>query len=464
MFFSVPVVSGWHDINWGKDTQSLGYTIDTVLNEVLDNCHNYFTNGSGMVFKSMVSLDINISSVKPKETAHAIDYKEHTYGHRNLIDKFEITQTARKGVIDVRELSDHCFIYSLAASLKHTDYETLEEKEDPSNYANFIDENFCIGDLKFPIKHTDIQKFVDMNPHLNISINVHTLINDEIDTIMNHVKHSNNSGEISVNLLALFPKTYSGCLEPAHFVCVRNMSSLMSYRDDRRKKQYRHVCNRCKMQFDSDTSKKYLNHKDFCTNHFNQMQDMPTSSDRIVFKQHNAQYLEEIVIFYDLESFLSPADGEKMRCNVCLGICKCDYDETKKSYTITKQNHYPNVYSFCVVDKNGKVLQQESNVCYENKAHVKLLKRLLDLQEKYMNMAIGKFKETPKISMDKRMKMIRDQDYKCNHCFKEFSSNDPAVLDHCHYSNEINAMLHQSCNLQRRRKKRLPCIAHNAIR
>ena len=166
MFFSVPVVSGWHDINWGKDTQSLGYTIDTVINEVLDNCHNYFTNGSGMIFKSMVSLDINISNVKPKDTAHSVDYKEQTYGHCNLIDKFEITQTARKGVIDVRELSNHCFIYSLAASLKHTDYETLEEKEDPSNYANFISENFNIGDLKFPIKHTDIQKICRHEPSL----------------------------------------------------------------------------------------------------------------------------------------------------------------------------------------------------------------------------------------------------------------------------------------------------------
>ena len=82
----------------GKDKPNLGYTIDRVINKLLDNCYNYFTNGSGMVFKSMVILDINISGLKQKTTA----FKDYTFGHRNLIDKYEISKTARKAVIDVR--------------------------------------------------------------------------------------------------------------------------------------------------------------------------------------------------------------------------------------------------------------------------------------------------------------------------------------------------------------------------
>ena len=93
-------------------------------------------------------------------------------------------------------------------------------------------------------------------------------------------------------------------------------------------------------------------------------QDMPTSEDKIEFSQFNSQYLEEIVISYDLESMLVPVKGEKMFCNECLGICKC-YDESKKSFSVTKQLHSPNVCSYCVVDKNGKVLEQESKVCFK---------------------------------------------------------------------------------------------------
>ena len=130
---------------WGKDKPNLVYTIHRIINELLDNCYNYFTNGSGMVFKSMVSLDINISGVKQKSTA----YKDHTFGHPNLIDKYEITKIPRKAVINVQELSNRCFIISLAASLKHTNYESLQEKENPANFARFISENFIIDGLKF---------------------------------------------------------------------------------------------------------------------------------------------------------------------------------------------------------------------------------------------------------------------------------------------------------------------------
>ena len=113
------------------------YTINSVINDLLENCYSYFTHGSGMVFKSMVSLDINTSGIKQKPSAMSTNHKKHTYGHRNFIEKFEITKLARKAVIDVQELTNHCLIYSVAANLKHTDYETLEDKENPANYMLF---------------------------------------------------------------------------------------------------------------------------------------------------------------------------------------------------------------------------------------------------------------------------------------------------------------------------------------
>ena len=45
-----------------------------------------------------------------------------------------------------------------------------------------------------------------MKSQLNISIDVHTLINDETDTILKDIKHSDNSGYVVVDFLALFPK------------------------------------------------------------------------------------------------------------------------------------------------------------------------------------------------------------------------------------------------------------------
>ena len=50
-------------------------------------------------------------------------------------------------------------------------------------------------------------------------------------------------------------------------------------------------------------------------------------------------------------------------------------------------------------------------------------------------MAKGDFKEVPEISNAERMKILRDQNYKCNHCYEEFTSTDMPVLDNCHYNN-----------------------------
>ena len=79
-------------------------------------------------------------------------------------------------------------------------------------------------------------------------------------------------------------------------------------------------------------------------------------------------------------------------------------------------------------------------------------------------MAKGEFKETPQISIKERMKMLSDQDYKCNHCLTDFSSADPAVLHHCHYSNDINFINTPIMQSKKSKKKRLPVLAHNAMR
>ena len=89
-------------------------------------------------------------------------------------------------------------------------------------------------------------------------------------------------------------------------MCIRSIKHFKEYRDASGKKQYSHICGKCKMQFASDASERYLKHKETCTNHFKQLQDLPTFDDRIDFLQFNSQYLEEIVIYYDLESLLVP--------------------------------------------------------------------------------------------------------------------------------------------------------------
>ena len=127
-----------------------------------------------------------------------------------------------------------------------------------------------------------------------------------------------------------------------------------------------------------------------------------------------------------------------------------------RNHLIKKQLQAPNIYSYMVIDKNGKILEQQTAVCSKHRAHVKLLKRLLDIQKKYLEMAKGTFKKIPHISSQQRRKMLKDQDYKCAHCHEKFTEMSTVVLDHCHYDNEINTLLHSKCNVSRAWKKRTP--------
>ena len=102
----------------GDDKSNLVYIVKAFINKILDNHASYFTNGSGMVFKRMVSLEINISGIKQKPSAISTKFKRHSYGHHDLIDIYELTEiTTKLIVIDIQSFKDHWFLFSMAASL-----------------------------------------------------------------------------------------------------------------------------------------------------------------------------------------------------------------------------------------------------------------------------------------------------------------------------------------------------------
>ena len=61
------------------------------------------------------------------------------------------------------------------------------------------------------------------------------------------------------------------------------------------------------------------------------------------------------------------------------------------------------------------MLLEESKFCYEGNAHVKLLERLLEIENELEEILT---KEVPMeiLSKNKRLKLLANQDFKCNHC------------------------------------------------
>ena len=135
-----------------------------------------------------------------------------------------------------------------------------------------------------------------------------------------------------------------------------------------------------------------------------------------------------MTIYYDLECVLKATDNQN--CGVCISICKCEADDTKKS-TIAKEIHEPIIYSYAILDKNGQVLEQETRYCPLGDAATQLVSTLLDNQEKYLKYAKGpeKFKKVPYVSVKERRKILRDQKSLCLHCHEKIKPGQRRALD-----------------------------------
>ena len=114
-----------------------------------------------------------------------------------------------------------------------------------------------------------------------------------------------------------------------------------------------------------------------------------------------------------------------------------------------------------MIGADGNLIKEESEVCLEGDAHIKLLQRLLELQP-----VIDKVSETyipmEHLSKKDRMERLKKQRYRCHHCHLQFKRSDKIVLDHHHLTGETHGLSHNHCNLNRATKKKVAMFALNA--
>ena len=317
-----------------------------ILTSLYKKSNTYFftvhlTNGSGLTFRSMVSLDINLSGTfnssistaeenessqtnanesnmdnvgqneSEDESDDASAYEEDdadeanadenlknaTYGHNFEIDISNIypRKYRHKDVLlDIKRTNEKCFLYCVAAGLEHHKFQSLAEKENPDNYENFINQEFNIEGIEFPIKMSQIQQFVKQNSHLNISINIYTILDKQVKSVMTNITCSQEESPTFIDLLAVFPhstENESCALQKGHFILISDPCKFFTKRQGskslKKRLRSRIVCPNCKIQFVSKESEKFKNHRHFCSNKHAQLQDLPSPDHRLEFGKLN---------------------------------------------------------------------------------------------------------------------------------------------------------------------------------
>ena len=295
--------------------------VNDTLHQLLDRMVQELQQGSGLVFRAILWLDVNVIQLNPPKSSIAKNVSEQcehdptsqlknsNFGHNFDFDLSHFYKRKFKDksntIMDIRNSGNCCFIYAIAAFLYQDRFKTLDEKENANSYTELIGNNFNLEGIQFPTPFQDIRKFILQNDHLDININVYTVKEDELQLVFPNITNETNPGSKNVNLLGLFPKSNTETVEKeinlqdAHFVLINKIENLFGKEGSRPKA----LCHLCHMTFTSVKSEKFLKHKQFCTNVLNQYQDLPEKNYKLKFDESdfNKQYLNEYMIFYDFE-------------------------------------------------------------------------------------------------------------------------------------------------------------------
>ena len=228
--------------------------------------------------------------------------KDTTFGHNFEIDISKIYPIKRKNhmILDIKRTNEKCFLFCVAAGLKHRDFKERPDKENPKNYEQFIDQEFDISGIEFPIKISQIQQFVNQNSHHRLSINIYTVLDGQVKTVKSNITHEKSENANIIDLLAVFPhstENASSRLQDGHFMLISNPCKFFFAKKQNSniyRLRQRIVCPKCKMQFSSLSSAKYKNHKHFCSNQYAQVQDMPSEDYRLSFGKLNIFLLQSV--------------------------------------------------------------------------------------------------------------------------------------------------------------------------
>lgn len=394
---------------------------------------DFMRNGSNWHFDRAICFDIEIASVKPI-----------TGGSEELNIK---PLRQNKFLFNPSNKDNKCFLYCIAhflfkdKVLKRDRNQAAEKK-----YKKFI-KRFDTTNISFPISISGVKKFVKRNKKLDLKINI--LYRDSEDSIF-PLEYGLGNGKKVANLLMVETKSSN------HFLLIENANMYLrklyiagskpSY-----KKSF--FCLHCLNSFSrSDILEK---HEQLCSLSKPKLEAVPKKDslyDVIKFKNFEKQHKLEYTAYLDFECCLPNLD---VFCDVCQRPkCKCD-----ASFTDVLSKQIPIAFSFLILGPN-KTIIHEYSYAGEN-ANVHLVRHLLD-QEKLWIKNVLSIKK-PLVMSDENISDFEQQN-ECYLCSRKFSDVLVKVRDHSHFNGIYLGAACQSCNLRRRKMRKIPIFMHNGSR
>jgi Recombination endonuclease VII len=411
--------------------------------------------GSNWVFDRAMTFDIEIAAMRPiligqdsdsTETSEILTEDDEENNRSEFYDTREAKKFNMRNIKNNKFLfnpsnyDDKCFLYCVFRHLKFTH---ARKKYRGWSFKRF-EKSINVSGIQFPISIPHIIKFCRQNSNLNLRINIILLNSD------NHVfpleyglgrKNKSNT----MNLLLVQRKTETEETNN-HFLLITNMHKFLrkTYHDGSYQRSY--TCVNCMNGFSS--MKILNNHEKICCLHKPRIE---TVSDEKIMKFQNYQNKHplEYIAFLDFECVL-PITAKK--CPECTHLhCKCD-----RSYTEPVADQHPITYCLVILDHNGEIIHKKIHSGENAADH--LINHLLHEEELWIS---NLFSDSADMSLTKRDWITYNQSTQCYMCNTTFNDCVVKCRDHCHFTGKFLGAACQSCNLRRRRPRKLNIFLHN---
>jgi len=391
---------------------------------------DFMRSGSNWRFQKALAFDVEVSTVNPVRggcnsisTNRNWKNKSHLYSPENTDNK--------------------CFLYCIAYFLL---FGLVVNKNPIVNHSKIEKRvrSFNTKGLQFPLHVHDIKRFLNINPQLDISINVlYRNINDDIFPLEFRL----GKGKHVANLLLI--ETQSG----GHFMLIKNADLYLRkvYQNESIRYKRAFFCLNCLSSFNVKHVKE--KHEEICMANKPRIEKTPDESKKwIYFKNFERKHWLDFVAYLDFECVLP---NLKDKCDQCTSLkCKCD-----KFLSSTKvvNNQIPICYSFVILDGKNNIIHEHTYAGPE--AHTNFLEHILEQEDLWIS---GLLKNKFPLNMSFRDTAQYNNTNECYICKVPFTQDVVKCRDHCHFSGKFLGAACQKCNLRRIQPNYLKIFIHNA--
>jgi hypothetical protein len=403
------------------ETSDLDEYIENQKDILIAASEEFSEKESGWALFDLLFLEINIIKYNPTRGSC---YK----GSKEFISR---------GILNVKNNDDFCFLYSLAAAL----FPAKSNKTHPSSYKKHVYNYFNIKNLSFPFYYGDTKKFEDQNPSLSISI--FTL--DEKLKICGPIYKSDYTLKRENHVSLLF---YNN-----HYSLITDYGKLVHRQFNGNTNVY---CPACIIGF--PTQEKI---KDHITDSecFGMKTNVAKPNTYLEFRNRQYEIFLPYLVFADFETLISKITPDINLCEIPL-----DRPSTTKTSKLTAS-----AFCYRIVSHYDDFRKMEFGLgenCVQD--FLKNLKQdALDLFN-----SCFRLKDTLSISKEEREELIKDKTH-CDLCNYKFVEPSEKQVDHDHfkkiilkdkisYRDTFRHVLCKKCNFKLSKPCFLPVFFHNA--